>query len=89
LSERIDITKLEGFTTVEEAMALNRKERLHLEGIELGLTEEDWSRHGKYLAQKLIDEIKRMYKREDEFLDALRIIRDDLDDSLEPKEDSP
>ena len=28
----------------------------------------------------LLDEISRMYAREDELLDALRIIRDDLDD---------
>jgi len=32
---------------------------------------------------KLIAELKRMYAREEELLDALRIIRDDLDDALE------
>ena len=31
----------------------------------------------------LLAELKRMYAREDELLDALRIIRDDLDDALE------
>ena len=32
---------------------------------------------------ELISELKKMYAREDELLDALRIIRDDLDDALE------
>ena len=32
---------------------------------------------------KLIAELKRMYAREDELLDALRIIRDDSNDALE------
>ena len=33
----------------------------------------------------LIAELKKMYKREDELIGALKIIRDDLDDALEIK----
>ncbi len=31
---------------------------------------------------EIIAELKRMYKREDELLDALRIIRDDLNEAI-------
>ena len=34
------------------------------------------------VAVELIAELKRMYAREDELLDALRIIRDDLDEII-------
>ena len=34
------------------------------------------------VAVELIAELKRMYAREDELLDALRIIRDDLDEVI-------
>ena len=44
-------------------------------------TEEAWYANAKAIVAvpDLIAELKRMYKREDELLDALRIIRDDLD----------
>ena len=42
-------------------------------------------RHLAYceLLEKLKCELKRCYKREDELIEALKIIRDDLDDALE------
>ena len=39
-----------------------------------------WVIHYELLFPDMIAELKRMYAREDELLDALRIIRDDLDD---------
>lgn len=41
-----------------------------------------WVIHYELLFPDMIAELKRMYAREDELLDALRIIRDDLDDAL-------
>jgi len=68
--------------------------RLVTIGIELGLTQaalREWhtgmkrERLGEVIraheeVPKLIAELKKTYAREDELLDALRIIRDDLDD---------
>ena len=63
----------------------SENERIDLTQFE-GLTT-PWDFHAKYLhiesakvAVKLIAELKKMYAREDELLNALRIIRDDLDD---------
>ena len=48
---------------------------------------QDWERlHATWRAMSatpdLIAELKKMYKREDELLEALRIIRDDLDEAI-------
>lgn len=62
------------------------KKRINLTELEKRFTE---GLGGPYtvLQMDLISELKKIYAREDELLDALRIIRDDLGDIL-PSNDS-
>ena len=85
-NERIDLTQFEGMFEGDHPKNL-------FEEVEKRFKDDGVRTTPLYLNQQyvnaitllpdLIAELKRMYAREDELLDALRIIRDDLDDALE------
>ena len=94
-NERIDLTQFE--ESIETANAymeswfkgtvtpMNGKEWRDIKDLGLHV---DWSHNEVFgpLVEEfpdLIAELKRCYEREDELIEALKIIRDDLDDALE------
>ena len=78
--ERIDLTQFEGIGEWEVLEYWDEEEARY----EIRTGRDNHSKHEAEVISKLptlIAELKRMYKREDELLDALRIIRDDLQEA--------
>ena len=69
-----------------QAIKMSETKRIDLEHLEEDALMQDlnWSiarfEQVETLVRNMIAELKKMYAREDELLDALRIIRDDLQD---------
>jgi len=78
MTKRIDLTQFEGIEKWEVEKRLDG-------GYAIKTGRDNFSLEEAEIIAKLpslIAELKRMYAREDELLDALRIIRDDLDEII-------
>jgi len=81
-NKRIDLTYFEGITENRGAMNYEIDEN-GMVGNVLGIDMNQKDAAAIYNIPRLIAELKRCYEREDALIEALRIIRDDLDDALE------
>lgn len=81
-NKRIDLTYFEGITEDRGAMNYEIDENGMVGNI-LGIEMNQKDAAAIYNIPKLIAELKKIYAREDELLDALRIVSDDLDEIIE------